>query len=105
MVATKMATISPRFDDNRNCMAFCILLYIFLPSSTATTIVAKLSSARTILDAPLATSVPVIPIPIPISAAFNAGASFTPSPVIATTFPCFFQAFTILTLCSGDTLA
>ena len=40
-----------------------------------------------------------------MSAVFNAGASFTPSPVIHTISPCVFHAFTILTLCSGDTLA
>ena len=54
-----------------------------LPSSTALTIVAKLSSAKIISDASLATSVPAIPIAIPILAYFKAGASLTPSPVIA----------------------
>ena len=47
-------------------------------------IVAKLSSARIIAEASFDTSVPVIPIATPISAFFNAGASFTPSPVMAT---------------------
>ena len=56
-------------------------------------------------DAFFATSVPPFPIAIPISAFFNAGLSFTPSPVIATTAPVFCHAFTILTLCSGVTLA
>ncbi|PPA80129.1 MAG: hypothetical protein C00003105_00234 [ANME-2 cluster archaeon HR1] len=51
------------------------------------------------------TSVPVIPIAIPISAAFNAGASLTPSPVTATTCPCFCSALVILNLCSGETRA
>ena len=50
-------------------------------------IVAKLSSKRTRSAASLATSVPLIPIAIPISACSNAGASFTPSPVIATICP------------------
>lgn len=50
------------------------------PSSTAATMVEKLSSASTISDADLATAVPD-PIAIPISAFFRAGASFTPSPV------------------------
>ena len=68
-------------------------------------IVAKLSSVKIILAAPLATSVPVIPIAQPISAAFKAGESFTPSPVIATTCPFSCHALTILTLCSGATLA
>ena len=78
---------------------------IFLPCFTASTIVQKLSSVKIISDAFFATSVPFNPIDIPISAFFKAGASFTPSPVIATTAPVFLNAFTILTLCSGDTLA
>ena len=36
-------------------------------------------------DAPLATSVPVYPMEKPTSAKANAGASFVPSPVTATT--------------------
>jgi len=50
------------------------------PSSTAATIVEKLSSASTISEADLATAVPD-PMAMPISAFFRAGASFTPSPV------------------------
>ena len=49
--------------------------------------VAKLSSVRIITAASFETSVPVIPIATPMSAALSAGASFTPSPVIATTLP------------------
>mmetsp|Transcript_35500 Transcript_35500/g.71063 ORF Transcript_35500/g.71063 Transcript_35500/m.71063 type:complete len:207 (-) Transcript_35500:118-738(-) len=56
------------------------------PSSTAFTIVVKLSSASTILDAPCATAVPD-PIATPMSAALSAGASLTPSPVMAATSP------------------
>ena len=52
-----------------------------------------------------ATSVPFFPIAIPISAFLRAGASFTPSPVMATTAPVDWKAFTIFTLCSGVTLA
>ena len=55
--------------------------------------------------ASFATSVPVIPMATPMSACFNAGASFTPSPVMETILPLFCQAFTIRILCSGDTLA
>jgi hypothetical protein len=40
-----------------------------------------------ISQAPLATSVPVIPIANPTSALVKAGASFVPSPVTATTPP------------------
>ena len=54
------------------------------PSSTAATIEAKLSSASTMSAASLETSVPVMPIATPMSAVFRAGASLTPSPVIAT---------------------
>ncbi len=79
--------------------------YIPLPSFTAATIVEKLSSVNIISAAFLATSVPVIPMAHPIFATFNAGASFTPSPVIATISPWSCRAFTILTLCSGVTLA
>ena len=71
------------------------------PSSTAATIVAKLSSARTISAACLATSVPVMPIATPMSAAFSAGASLTPSPVIATTAPVALQRANDLQLVFG----
>jgi len=50
------------------------------PSSTAATMEVKLSSARTMSEADLATAVPD-PIAIPISAFLRAGASLTPSPV------------------------
>src|SRR5881397_1179645 len=57
------------------------------PSSTAATMVAKLSSVSTTSAASLETSVPVIPMATPMSAVLSAGASFTPSPVIATVAP------------------
>ena len=78
---------------------------MFLPCLTASTIVTKSSSVKIMSAAFFATSVPPLPMAIPISAFFNAGASFTPSPVIATIWPAFLKAFTILTLCSGVTLA
>ena len=86
-MAVKIVSISPILLESKKCTAFLILLYIILPSSTALTIVAKLSSVIIMSDAPFATSVPFLPIAQPISAAFSAGASFTPSPVMATTFP------------------
>ena len=52
-----------------------------------------------------ATSVPLMPIAMPMSARFRAGASFTPSPVIPTTCPLARSASTIRTLCCGDTRA
>ena len=49
--------------------------------------VAKLSSVRIITAASFETSVPVMPIATPMSAFLSAGASFTPSPVMATMWP------------------
>lgn len=92
-----------------------------VPSSTAGRIVLKLSSTRIMSAASLATSVPLLPIEIPMSAIFNAGASLTrkaivlsdtqmlscgtknipPSPVIATTAPLDWKASTIAILCFG----
>jgi hypothetical protein len=53
------------------------------------------------LDALLAASVPLIPMAMPMSACFSAGASFTPSPVMATTSPAAWSARTRRSLCSG----
>ena len=75
------------------------------PCSTADWRVAKLSSVRIMSAAPFATSVPVIPIAIPMSACLRAGASFTPSPVIATMWPRAWRAFTNRSFCSGATRA
>ena len=55
------------------------------PSADAETMVAKLSSARIISATFLVTSVPVMPMPTPMSAFLMLGASLTPSPVIAVT--------------------
>src|SRR5664280_406926 len=63
------------------------LSYTRRPSSTASTMVAKLSSVSTMVAACRATSVPERPMAMPMSAARSAGASLTPSPVIATTCP------------------
>ena len=46
-----------------------------------------------------------MPMAMPMSACFSAGASLTPSPVIATISPRFFHARTILSLSIGDTRA
>ena len=75
------------------------------PSRTAETMVEKSSSVSTISAADLATSVPFLPMAQPMSAAFRAGASLTPSPVMATTIPRRWKAFTSRTLCSGATRA
>uniref|UniRef100_A0A7C9DQT5 Uncharacterized protein n=1 Tax=Opuntia streptacantha TaxID=393608 RepID=A0A7C9DQT5_OPUST len=101
--ATNIQTTSPIFEEIMYLMNCFVLLYIALPSATAATMVAKLSSANTISEALLATAVPE-PIAMPISAFFNAGASFTPSPVIATTSFWFCKASTSILLCDGSTL-
>jgi hypothetical protein len=71
------------------------------PSSTPVTMLAKLSSRRTIWAASRATSVPVAPIAMPTSAARSAGASLTPSPVMATSRPIRLSASTIFSFCRG----
>lgn len=78
---------------------------ILLPILTAATMEEKSSSSKTRSEASRATSVPLSPIAIPIFAAFKAGASLTPSPVIATISPLAFRAFTIINFCSGTTRA
>ena len=50
-----------------------------------------MSSASTTRAASLAASVPLMPMAMPTSARFSAGASLTPSPVIATTCSCGLQ--------------
>ena len=67
--------------------------------------VEKLSSVRIITAASFDTSVPVMPIATPMSARFSAGASLTPSPVMATMSPRFLSRSTSRTLCSGATRA
>lgn len=87
MNAMKIATM---LTVSWNCKNLRMQSKIFLPYFAAVTMLRKLSSNRMIPAASLATSVPAIPIANPISAFFKAGASFVPSPVIATTFPiCF----------------
>jgi hypothetical protein len=55
--------------------------------------------------ASLDTSVPVIPMATPMSAALRAGASLTPSPVMATTLPVRLSSRTRRSLSSGATRA
>jgi len=73
-----------------NCKNFLMQSKMFLPYLTAVIMLPKLSSSKIIPEAYLATYVPAMPIANPISAFLSAGASFVPSPVIATTFSnCF----------------
>ena len=75
------------------------------PSSTAATRVAKLSSRRMTSEASLVTSVPETPMATPMSASFTAGASLTPSPVMAVMCPRRLKARTIFSLSLGLTRA
>ena len=72
------------------------------PSSTAETMVAKLSSARIMSAACLDTSVPVMPMATPMAACCSAGASFTPSPVMAGTSPSCCSILTSFCLSCGS---
>ena len=87
MLAPRNETMKPNRQPIWKRMYLTRLSYSPRPSSTALTMVAKLSSVRIITAASLVTSVPVIPIAMPMSALFSAGASLTPSPVIATMCP------------------
>ena len=78
-----------------------MLAWMRRPSPIATRSVSRLSSTSTRSAACRATSVPRPPMATPMSARRSAGASLTPSPVIATTAPCACQASTMSTFCSG----
>ena len=71
------------------------------PSRTARTIEPKSSSSSTSEADSRATSVPRMPIAMPMCAALSAGASLTPSPVMATTSPAALNACTRRSFCSG----
>lgn len=101
----KAIKIATTFTVNWNWRNFLIQSNIFLPYLTAVIILPKLSSNRMIPAAYFATYVPARPMANPISAFFRAGASFVPSPVIATTFPICFSPVAKITLSSGDDLA
>jgi hypothetical protein len=88
-----------------NCRNLRIESKIFLPHFIAVTIEEKLSSNRMIPEASLATYVPAMPIANPISAFLRAGASFVPSPVMATTWWSCFKPVAIMYLSVGDDLA
>ena len=99
-----MTITSLKLSETRYKITFLIFSKITRPCSTAVIIVLKLLSSRTISAVSCATSVP-LPRATPMSADLSAGASFTPSPVIATTSPLLCQASTILDLCDGETRA
>ena len=88
-----------------NATAFLMLSKMRRPRRTAATIDEKSSSSSTSAAASRATSVPRPPMAMPMWAALRAGASLTPSPVMATTSRLALSAFTIRSFCSGTTRA
>ncbi|SIH06316.1 Uncharacterised protein [Mycobacteroides abscessus subsp. abscessus] len=84
---------------------FLILPKMVRPARTLRSMVVNLSSSKIRSAASLVTSVPLMPMAMPMSAARKAGASLMPSPVMATVSPCRCKARTMRCLCSGDTRA
>ena len=72
------------------------------PSATTPGMVANLPSSNTSWATARVAAAPD-PMAIPMSASFNASASFTPSPVIATTWPFNCNAPTMARFCCGVT--
>ncbi len=70
--------------------------------ATPCTMPARSSSVSTREAASLASSLPRLPMATPMCAAFSAGPSFTPSPVMATTWPSAFKALMMRSLASGN---
>ena len=81
---TSNVSNSPELVVIRYLMNLRMLSYTLRPSRTAFTMVEKLSSSKIMWAASLETSVPVMPMAMPMFALFSEGASFTPSPVMAT---------------------
>mmetsp|Transcript_120295 Transcript_120295/g.285840 ORF Transcript_120295/g.285840 Transcript_120295/m.285840 type:complete len:212 (+) Transcript_120295:966-1601(+) len=98
-------TISPNLRLRFATTYFCTLPKMRRPSSIANTMVEKLSSMSTRSLAFWVTAVPVMPMATPTSAFLKAGASLTPSPVIATIWPSDIKDATIATLSDGQALA
>ena len=82
-----------------------ILETVFLLNLSIYTSCSKLSCIKEISAVSNATSVPLTPIAIPTSACASAGASFTPSPTIATCPYCFCNSVIALILSSGSNSA
>ena len=89
--------------ESWNVRKLRMLWKMALPSSTAWRMQSSSSFARTTSAASLATSVPATPMATPTSAALSAGASLTPSPVMATTQPARRSTRTTSSLWRGDT--
>ena len=100
-VGTSASPMMGTCTANTKRTALRMLLSMRRPWRMAATMRAKLSSSSTSAAASRATSVPRSPIAMPTSAALRAGASFTPSPVMATTSPLARSSCTRRSLCWG----
>ncbi|RUS22692.1 hypothetical protein BC937DRAFT_87735 [Endogone sp. FLAS-F59071] len=98
---TNVSSTAVTLTVSWNCKNFLTASLTHLPHMMALTMLEKLSSIRMMLDASLATSVPVIPIENPTSAILSAGPSFVPSPVTATISPSSLSLRTSTRLSSG----
>mmetsp|Transcript_10395 Transcript_10395/g.33012 ORF Transcript_10395/g.33012 Transcript_10395/m.33012 type:complete len:237 (-) Transcript_10395:1933-2643(-) len=99
---TKAMAMATTLTLSWNCRNLRMLSYTERPHLTACTMEENLSSRMTMSDASLATSVPVMPMATPMSASLSAGASFTPSPVMATTSPSSLSSRTSFCLWMGS---
>ncbi len=96
---------SAAFPATRYTTVLRMFSWIARPSRIPSMIEAKWSSASTMEAASRVTSVPVMPIAMPTWASRIAGASLTPSPVLATTRPSRARSRTVFSLSSGVTRA
>ena len=103
--AVKKKTASTIFMQMKKNIITLILEKIPRPILTPFSIDIKSSSEITISDTSFATSVPVIPIAIPVLANLSARESLIPSPVIATIRSCSWYLLIIFSLSDGTTLA
>ncbi len=99
--ASTLKATSPRLPPTRMASASRTEPHIARPSSSAAMIVSSRSSPTTRSAAAVAAGVPRRPSAIPTSASRMAGASLAPSPVIATTRPMRWYAWTMRTLWWG----
>mmetsp|Transcript_25709 Transcript_25709/g.96815 ORF Transcript_25709/g.96815 Transcript_25709/m.96815 type:complete len:358 (-) Transcript_25709:153-1226(-) len=100
--AAKLRTSATMLTVTWNWRNLRTLLCTERPHTTAWQMEAKLSSRMITSEAPLATSVPVMPMARPTLACLRAGPSLVPSPVAATTSSSFRRVSTSRCLSSGE---
>eukprot|EP01139_Manchomonas_bermudensis_P000618 Amastigsp_a683_8.p3 type:complete len:275 gc:universal Amastigsp_a683_8:2603-1779(-) len=101
----RIAQMYDEFAARRYVVNLVMPSKVTRPCSTAATIELKSSLRRTTSAALIVRSVPAIPIAMPTLACLMAGASLTPSPVMAAMCPRALNAITRASLFAGDTRA